>query len=121
MSRSKILFVLLGCAFSLSFQNALAQNNDEGLDEVCGLTQGSWHTSASGWACCWSNWGCYGCTNGNCLMNCRTPKCKKANGMSRAPSGRMAVPELAPFGMKAPIVPVSLPKPFVGGPAELEQ
>jgi hypothetical protein len=110
MSHPKVLSLLFFVAFGLFFQNSFAQNNDEGLDQVCGLSSGSWHTSASGWACCWSNWGCYGCTSGNCLMNCHTKRCKKANGMSKVSIGKIAVPELAPKGMKAPIVPDSKSK-----------
>lgn len=86
-------------------QNASAQQTDEGLDQICDLSDGTWHTSASGWACCWNNWGCYGCTNGNCLMNCKTPKCKKANTMNTAAPGQKEVSGLAPKEMKAPIIP----------------
>lgn len=106
MSRLKILSIIFVSLLSLSTQNAYPQqNNDEGLDEVCGLASGKWHKSASGWACCWSNWGCYGCTGGNCMMTCRTPRCKKANGMNKPSTNETRVNGLAPKGMKDPIVP----------------
>lgn len=105
MSYSKILSLLFALTLGLFMQNALAQQTDEGLDQVCDLSGGSWHTSASGWACCWNNWGCYGCTSGNCLMNCKTPKCRKANAMNTVTSGYKEIPGLAPNAMKAPIIP----------------
>ncbi len=86
-------------------QNTYGRQTDEGLDQVCDLSGGQWHTSTSGWACCWNNWGCYGCTSGNCLMNCNTQKCKKANAMTKANVGQKEVTGLAPKEMKAPIVP----------------
>lgn len=98
-----ILIVFMG----LFAQSVFSQNNDDGLDEVCGLSSGKWHKSASGWACCWSNWGCYGCTGGNCGMTCRTTRCKNANGMSisKVSTKNTVVKGLAPQGMKDPIVP----------------
>lgn len=113
-------FLLLALAAGLFSQITFAQkNNDEGLNEVCSLSSGSWHRSASGWACCWSRWGCYGCTNGNCLMNCKTTECKTANGMSKVTSGKMAVPGLAPRGTKPPIVPVRKPRGPAAGTIKL--
>lgn len=108
MLYSKILSLLFALTLGLFVQNAFAQQTDEGLDNVCDLSGGSWHTSTSGWACCWNNWGCYGCTSGNCVMNCKTPRCKKANDMSMATSGHKEITGLAPKGMKAPII--SIPK-----------
>ncbi len=95
------LIALLG----LFSQAAFSQNNDEGLDQVCSLSGGKWHTSASGWACCWSNWGCYGCTNGDCVMACRTKKCKNANSTRALSENEFELNEIAPKGTKAPIVP----------------
>jgi hypothetical protein len=110
MSKIKLLTLIFISILSLFSQNIYAQqNNDEGLDQVCGLASGKWHTSASGWACCWSNWGCYGCTGGNCVMKCDTTRCRKANGMSRiVGEGKrefVELNDLAPQGKKAPIIP----------------
>lgn len=106
MLYSKILSFLFVFTFGLFItQNAPAQQSDEGLDQICDLSGGSWHTSTSGRACCWNNWGCYGCTAGNCVMNCKTQKCKKANSMTMATSGQKEISGLAPKAMKAPIVP----------------
>lgn len=115
MFKLKFFSICFIALFSLFSQNIYAQqNNDEGLDEVCSLSSGKWHTAASGWACCWSNWGCYGCTGGSCVMKCETTRCRKANGMSRTINqGKqqyVQLNDLAPRGKKAPIIPKPMGK-----------
>ena len=92
----------------LSF-NVLARQSGGGsgddLGSVCDLSGGTYTESASGWACCWSDWGCYGCTSGECKIKCHTQRCKDANGQARPGVGLKAIDGLASPGMKAPIVP----------------
>lgn len=109
------LFILL-ILFALSVNTAFARQSggggpgDEGLKGVCELAGGSWHGSESSgsWACCWADWGCYGCINNVCKMTCRTERCRKANTASRVQKGDTRIKGLAPAGMKAPIVPMTM-------------
>src|SRR5262245_7184357 len=79
-----------------------------GTDEVkntCEVSGGVFTSSASGWACCWADWGCYGCVDGKCKMKCHTRKCRKANRQSKLGPDSQAVEGLAPQGNPAPIAP----------------
>lgn len=111
------LFLILSC---LSF-NLYAQQSGGGggsdLKGTCELSGGTFTGSEGGnWACCWSDWGCYGCVDGNCKMQCRTQRCRKANGASAIsnnnPSikGTAVVKGLAPTGTTSPIAPVKVMK-----------
>lgn len=107
MNRIGMVFLFL-FTFGFSF-NLYAQQSGGGddLKGVCELAGGTWTGSESGnWACCWSNWGCYGCVNGACKMQCRTQRCKDANKIRKPGSGTKQVKGLAPAGLKAPIAPV---------------
>ena len=79
------------------------------LENVCGLSGGTWHTSSSGWACCWADWGCYGCTNGSCLMNCHTKACRDANRMRKIQD--KIIKEVAPKGRPAHVAPAPKKSP----------
>lgn len=107
------IFILF---FGLTF-NAMAApsggSGGEGLKETCELSGGTFTGSESGnWACCWDNWGCYGCVDGNCKIKCNTARCRKANGIgsmnpsTTPPKGAAIIDGLAPAGMKAPVAPV---------------
>ena len=108
------LITIIAFTLCLPFQAAFCQQTSGGggsdeLKNTCDVSGGTYTTSSSGWACCWSDWGCYGCTDGNCKMKCHTRKCRKANRQGvRAGSGSHAVEGLAPQGKNAPIAP--LPK-----------
>jgi len=99
-------FLIFIFAFSL---NAFAQQSGGGgndLKDTCEISGGTWTGSSGGnWACCWADWGCYGCVDGNCKIKCTTPQCRKANGMGKVNSNEQRVQGLAPAGMKSPIVP----------------
>ncbi|KTD20978.1 acetyltransferase [Legionella lansingensis] len=102
---SLFLFVVL---FGLSFNLcARQQGGGDDLKGVCELAGGTWTGNEGGnWACCWADWGCYGCYNGVCKMQCRTKRCRDANRMRAAKPGTKSLKELAPAGKIAPIVPV---------------
>ncbi|CAM2917862.1 acetyltransferase [Legionella steigerwaltii] len=107
--RSSLVALML-FFWGLSFNAAAAPSGGGGgggLKDSCEMSGGTFTGSEGGdWACCWSNWGCYGCIGGNCKIKCNTDKCRKANGVgSKVTSGLAPVNGLAPAGMKAPIVP----------------
>lgn len=53
------------------------------MKDVCQLAGGTFTSTIEGnWACCWDNWGCYGCVQGVCKMKCHTQRCRRANGQS---------------------------------------
>lgn len=89
---------------------SMAQQSGGGPDDdvktACDISGGDWtSTSGGNWACCWSDWGCYGCVNGVCKIKCFNDRCRNANGIGRPAADQQAVPGLAPAGVKAPIVP----------------
>lgn len=101
----------IGLIISLFFSiHSLARQSGGGggddLEGVCKLAGGTWTGSESGnWACCWDNWGCYGCYNGICKMQCRTQRCRRANAIHKTSGEQKRVEGLAPKGMDAPIIP----------------
>lgn len=107
MDRIRIIFISLILIFGFSL-SAFAQqtNNNADVKNTCEVSGGTWHESASGWACCWSDWGCYGCTNGICKIKCHNARCRRANGLSRVAPGQQRINGLAPAGMADPIVPI---------------
>ncbi|STX44752.1 acetyltransferase [Legionella donaldsonii] len=119
MHRLFTIFILISS--SLSF-NALAQQSGgsgggEDLKGVCELSGGNWTGSETGnWACCWPDWGCYGCVDGNCKIKCHTQRCKDANGVGRPSTNEILLQGIAPAGMKAPIVP-KRPKATIKNPS----
>lgn len=100
------LFIAL-TTFSLSaFAQQSGGGGSDGVKNTCEVSGGTFTGSESGnWACCWADWGCYGCVDGNCKIKCYNERCRKANGISRASANEQAVDGLAPKGMKAPIAP----------------
>ncbi|VEG90452.1 acetyltransferase [Legionella spiritensis] len=96
---------LLIIAVSGMAQQQSGGNGD--LQGACQLSGGQWISGDSGnWACCWADWGCYGCVDGVCKMKCHTVRCKKDNGQAVKPgNGEMRVKGLVPEGMVAPVVP----------------
>ncbi|KTD07884.1 hypothetical protein [Legionella jamestowniensis] len=107
---SKFLIFLIFLMSWAFVPNALARQSGGGgedLKGVCELAGGRWVGSeSSNWACCWDNWGCYGCVNGACKMKCDTQRCRQANGMARPSSDdEVIIKGLAPANSKAPIVP----------------
>jgi hypothetical protein len=92
----------------LSF-NAIAQQSGGGSSELkntCEVSGGTYTESSRGWACCWANWGCYGCLDGLCKVKCYTRRCRIVNyGTPRPSASTQEVEGLAPKGMKAPIIP----------------
>lgn len=108
----KLWMRLIGVVFCLLSFNVFAQQSGGGSGELkntCEVSGGTYTQSTSGWACCWANWGCYGCINGICKVKCHTQRCKRLNyGTPRPSSSTQEVDGLAPKGMKAPIAP--LPK-----------
>jgi hypothetical protein len=104
-----IFVMLLGLSFNAFAQQSNGGGSGGGMKDACEISGGTFTGSESGnWACCWSDWGCYGCVDGNCKMNCKTKRCRKANAMSQAGTGQQAVTGLAPSGMKAPVVPKNM-------------
>ncbi len=107
--------IILNCLFllilALPFSVNAQQNNggsSDGVKNTCEVSGGTFTGSEGGnWACCWSDWGCYGCVDGNCKMQCRTTRCRKANAAAR-PSNAQPVRGLSPTGAKPPVAP--LPK-----------
>jgi hypothetical protein len=107
MIRIFMLIFLITLSFNTYARQSGGGSGDD-LKGVCELAGGSWHGSESSgsWACCWADWGCYGCINKICKMTCRTDRCRKANAMSsRVNKNDTRVKGLAPAGMKAPVVP----------------
>lgn len=103
----RLLFKLVLVIFLFSPLYANAKQSSTGdIENTCEISGGEWHGSESGnWACCWADWGCYGCVNGVCKIKCYNARCRRANGMSRVGPGEQRVKGLAPAGMSGPIVP----------------
>ena len=89
--------------------NVYAQQAGGGGAEIkntCEVSGGTYTESTRGWACCWADWGCYGCLDGLCKVKCYTRRCRMVNyGTSRPSSSTQAIDGLAPAGMKPPIIP----------------
>lgn len=104
------IFILLLISIPLSIQ---AQQTSNDLKTTCEISGGSWTETGSGnWACCWSDWGCYGCVSGICKIKCHNQRCRDANqvrqGSSTPTNPKIhAIEGLAPAGSMAPIVPTS--------------
>ncbi|KTC86987.1 hypothetical protein [Legionella brunensis] len=107
MSKFFIIFVMLiGYVLAPSAIARQSGGSGEDLKGVCELSGGRWVGSEGGnWACCWANWGCYGCVDGVCKMKCDTQRCRKANSAARPGTGEITIKGLAPANNKAPIVP----------------
>lgn len=78
------LFLFL---FSFISINVYAAPNTGGTNAemkgICELAGGTFTSTIEGnWACCWDNWGCYGCLQSVCTMKCHTQRCRRANGQS---------------------------------------
>lgn len=115
MKRIISIFILLAFLFPLNSQ-AQANVMDE-LKNTCEVSGGTWTESGGGnWACCWSDWGCYGCVGGVCKIKCHNQRCRDANqirpGNSTPTNPKLhAIEGLAPAGSMAPVIPTSkLPK-----------
>lgn len=107
MKKWMSLLVIIMSMFSVS---VYAQQSDDmgGLENTCSISGGTWtSTSGGNWACCWADWGCYGCVDSVCKIKCTTQRCRDANGVSRPSRKFTAVEGLAPKGMKDPVVPRS--------------
>lgn len=106
------LWIYLAVVCVLLFSNSVFARQSGGgggddLEGVCELAGGTWTGSESGnWACCWQDWGCYGCHSGVCKMQCRTKRCRDANRVRKAGRGTTSVKGLVAPGAKAPIVPI---------------
>lgn len=104
----KIWMKLIGIILCLLSFNVFAQQSGGGSSELkntCEVSGGTYTDSSRGWACCWADWGCYGCLDGLCKVKCYTRRCTRVNYGTRPASNTQAVEGLAPKGMKAPIVP----------------
>lgn len=98
-------FFLLITSFSLTAKvtKTKPQPNNE-LKTACEISGGNFSGSeGANWTCCWTNWGCYGCTSNNCKIKCHNERCRKANNLPEEQT--QAVKGLAPAGNKAPVVP----------------
>ncbi|CEK09349.1 hypothetical protein [Legionella hackeliae] len=102
-----IAILLMSWAFAPNALSRQSGGSGEDLKGVCELSGGRWVGSEGGnWACCWADWGCYGCVDSVCKMKCDTQRCKKANGMARPSSTDLIIIKgLAPANSKSPIVP----------------
>lgn len=102
---------LLGSYFFIFSLPVFAQqtHNLDELKNTCEVSGGTWTETGSGnWACCWSDWGCYGCANNVCKINCYNQRCRDANKIranDRPPKNYQRIPGLAPAGKLAPIAP----------------
>jgi preprotein translocase subunit SecG len=118
---NRILAIFLLLFFGLTF-NVMAQQSSGGgnsdIKDTCEISGGTFTGSESGnWVCCWADWGCYGCVDGNCKIKCYNERCRKANGIGRVNTGTTSaggkiVNGLAPQGMKAPVAPIKKQKPM---------
>jgi len=112
---SFLSITLLAISFSVFAQQS-GGGGDSDLQTACEISGGSWTGSAGGnWACCWDDWGCYGCVDGNCKIKCTTQRCRDANGQASIGSKNQIVKALAPAGQRAPVAPK--PKVKVKAPA----
>lgn len=116
-----LIIVILSLFSITAFAQQSGGSGGDDLKETCELSGGTWTGSAGGnWACCWSDWGCYGCVDGHCKIKCNTARCRKANGQaSSSPTSNpkvQIVKGLAPAGMKAPVAPTPKKKDAVAAP-----
>lgn len=100
----RMLFFI--CGFSVAVHAATVL---EELRNTCEVSGGTWTETGSGnWACCWSDWGCYGCVNGICKIKCHNQRCRDANSIRANETPKknyQRIKGLAPSGKLAPIVP----------------
>lgn len=98
--------LVISLAALFSSESFAKQNTQEGVHNTCDVSGGRWVGSETGrWACCWADWGCYGCLNGICKMKCETQRCKDDNAQKRPGQDERAIEGLAPIGEMAPIIP----------------
>ena len=103
-----ILISLLFCGATFNAFARPASGGSGGVKDTCEISGGTFTGSEGGnWACCWSNWGCYGCVDGNCKIKCHTSRCRKENSARKINEGESIVKGLALPGMKAPVAPAS--------------
>lgn len=125
MIRSMFTLLLTLCLmlpFSVYAHQSGGGGGNSDLQTACEISGGSWTGSASGnWACCWSDWGCYGCVDGHCKIKCTTQRCRKANAISKVSPGTERAKGLAPAGMKAPIVPKQSSKPAANSMQKMQE
>lgn len=114
----KNIKLIVSVVFFLFIGSVSAQQSGGGddLKGVCELSGGEWTGVESGnWACCWPQWGCYGCVSGQCKMKCNTQRCRRANGMLSGTgtdtTGTIKLKAIVPAGSIAPVVPK--PKPNI--------
>lgn len=106
MKKWKMYLALL---FFISFSAFAKQSVLDELKNTCEVSGGTWtQTSSGNWACCWADWGCYGCVNGICKIKCHNQRCRDANKLRiNEPPGKnyQRIPGLAPSGKLAPVIP----------------
>jgi hypothetical protein len=90
---------------------AFAQQSGDNSDvkNTCEVSGGTWTESGGGnWACCWADWGCYGCVGGVCKIKCYNQRCRDANKIraTQTPGKNyLRIEGLSPAGSMSPIVP----------------
>lgn len=87
---------------------AFSQADNSDVRNTCDISGGTWNESGSGWACCWDDWGCYGCIDGICKIKCHNQRCRDANKIranETPPKNSIRLEGLAPEGSMAPIAP----------------
>lgn len=111
-------WIYLVALFLICSYSAFAQQTSvlDELKNTCEVSGGTWTESSGGnWACCWSDWGCYGCVDGVCKIKCYNQRCRDANKVrvNDIPGKNyQRIEGLAPPGSLAPIVPkLKTPKP----------
>lgn len=110
------LFLLL-----LSFGAFTQQSGDNSdVKNTCEVSGGTWTESGNGnWACCWADWGCYGCVSGVCKIKCYNQRCRDANKIrstTMSTKDYQRLEGLAPAGALAPVIPQSK-KSIKAGPS----
>lgn len=99
---SFILFTFASNVYAQAVDLADAKN-------TCEVSGGTWTESGNGnWACCWADWGCYGCVNNICKMKCYNQRCRDANKIRATDTPRknyQRIEGLVPAGSLAPIIP----------------
>ncbi len=111
-----LLSILL---FSFSVSVFAQQTDNSDVKNTCEVSGGTWTESGSGnWACCWADWGCYGCVSGICKIKCHNQRCRDANRIRASDTpvkNYQRIEGLAPAGSMAPIAPK--PKKPIKAPA----
>lgn len=82
LSRYFILASFLICAPAQAKPQDVTKSE---FQSICAQAGGEFRENSSGYSCCWSNWGCYACINGECSMHCNTQRCKDANNPHLGP------------------------------------